>query len=174
MAQFTVNTQRIDPYKNFKFRVKWQSEPGGTFAVVAGVSKVGALKRTTEVVNHREGGDISTERLSPGVRSLTRSRWNAASPSIRSSKNGQIWFTAPRVMARCRLRTSAKTSWSNFSIYRAQLSSDTVCSVAGCPSSPRFRSWMRTPMRSPLSTSCFRTKATSATNPSSRLPRPSC
>jgi phage tail-like protein len=66
MAQFTVNTQRIDPYKNFKFRVKWQSEPGGTFAVVAGVSKVGALKRTTEVVNHREGGDISTERLSPG------------------------------------------------------------------------------------------------------------
>jgi len=66
MAQFTVNTQRIDPYANFKFRVKWQSEPGGTFAVVAGVSKVGALKRSTEVINHREGGDISTERLSPG------------------------------------------------------------------------------------------------------------
>ena len=66
MAQFTVNTQRIDPYLNFKFRVKWQSEPGGTFAVVAGVSKVGALKRSTEIVSHREGGDISTERLSPG------------------------------------------------------------------------------------------------------------
>ena len=66
MAQFTVNTQRIDPYANFKFRVKWQSEPGGTFAVVAGVSKVGALKRSTEIVSHREGGDISTERLSPG------------------------------------------------------------------------------------------------------------
>ncbi|HEV8483547.1 MAG TPA: phage tail protein, partial [Blastocatellia bacterium] len=65
MAQFTVNTQRIDPYLNFKFRVKWQSEPGGTFAVVAGVSKVGALKRSTEIVSHREGGDISTERLSP-------------------------------------------------------------------------------------------------------------
>jgi phage tail-like protein len=67
MAQFTVNTQRIDPYSNFKFRVKWQSEPGGTFAVVAGVSKVGALKRTTEVVSHREGGDISTQRHSPGA-----------------------------------------------------------------------------------------------------------
>lgn len=66
MAQFTVNTQRIDPYLNFKFRVKWQSEPGGTFAVVAGVSKVGALKRTTEVVEHREGGDVSTGRKSPG------------------------------------------------------------------------------------------------------------
>jgi len=67
MAQFPVNTQRIDPYKNFKFRVKWQSEPGGTFEAVAGVSKVSALKRTTELVSHREGGDISTQRHSPGA-----------------------------------------------------------------------------------------------------------
>ncbi len=43
MAQFSVNTQpqRFDPYKNFKFRVKWDNR------YVAGVSKVGALKRTT-------------------------------------------------------------------------------------------------------------------------------
>ncbi len=60
MAQFTANATRIDPYKNFKFRVKWD----GKF--VAGVSKVGALKRTTEPVPHREGGDPSTERKSPG------------------------------------------------------------------------------------------------------------
>ena len=60
MAQFSVNTNRIDPYKNFKFRVKWDGE------IVAGVSKVSALKRTTEVVSHREGGDISTPRHSPG------------------------------------------------------------------------------------------------------------
>jgi phage tail-like protein len=59
MPQFTVNTSRIDPYKNFKFRVKWDGQ------VVAGVSKVSALKRTTEVVSHREGGDISTPRHSP-------------------------------------------------------------------------------------------------------------
>jgi phage tail-like protein len=59
MPQFTVNTNRIDPYKNFKFRVKWDGQ------VVAGVSKVGALKRTTEVVSHREGGDLSTPRHSP-------------------------------------------------------------------------------------------------------------
>lgn len=57
--QFTVNTARIDPYKNFKFRVKWDNQ------VVAGVSKVGALKRTTEIVSHREGGDVSTPRHSP-------------------------------------------------------------------------------------------------------------
>jgi len=59
MPQFTVNTSRIDPYKNFKFRVKWDGQ------IVAGVSKVSALKRTTEVVSHREGGDVSTPRHSP-------------------------------------------------------------------------------------------------------------
>jgi phage tail-like protein len=60
MPQFTVNTQRFDPYKNFKFRVKWDGR------YVAGVSKVGTLKRTTEVVKHREGGDPSSSRKSPG------------------------------------------------------------------------------------------------------------
>ena len=60
MEQFSVNAQRFDPYKNFKFRVKWDGR------YVAGVSKVGALKRTTEVVTHREGGDLSSDRNSPG------------------------------------------------------------------------------------------------------------
>ena len=60
MAQFTVNAQRFDPYKNFKFRVKWDNK------YVAGISKVSALKRTTEVVKHREGGDPSSSRKSPG------------------------------------------------------------------------------------------------------------
>lgn len=60
MAQFSVNPQRFDPYKNFKFQVKWDGK------YVAGVSKVGALKRTTEVVKHREGGDPSSSRKSPG------------------------------------------------------------------------------------------------------------
>jgi phage tail-like protein len=60
VAQFSVNAQRFDPYKNFKFRVKWDGR------YVAGVSKVGSLKRTTEVVKHREGGDPSSSRKSPG------------------------------------------------------------------------------------------------------------
>jgi phage tail-like protein len=60
VAQFSVNAQRFDPYKNFKFRVKWDGR------YVAGISKVGALKRTTEVVTHREGGDPSSSRKSPG------------------------------------------------------------------------------------------------------------
>jgi phage tail-like protein len=60
MAQFTVNAQRFDPYKNFKFRLKWDKQ------YVAGVSKMSALKRTTEVVKHRSGGDPSSSRKSPG------------------------------------------------------------------------------------------------------------
>jgi phage tail-like protein len=60
VAQFTINSSRFDPYKNFKFRVRWDGR------YVAGVSKVGALKRSTEVVEHREGGDPSMSRKSPG------------------------------------------------------------------------------------------------------------
>jgi len=60
MAEFTVNATRFDPYKNFKFQVLWDGR------IVAGISKISALKRTTEVVKHREGGDPSTSRKSPG------------------------------------------------------------------------------------------------------------
>lgn len=60
MAEFPVNPQRFDPYKNFKFRLKWDGK------YVAGVTKVSGLKRTTEVVENREGGDPSTSRKSLG------------------------------------------------------------------------------------------------------------
>ena len=62
MAQFSVNARRFDPYKNFKFQVFFV----GKKDPVAGISKVGGLKRTTEVVKHREGGDPSSSRKSPG------------------------------------------------------------------------------------------------------------
>jgi phage tail-like protein len=58
--EFTVNTNRYDPYKNFKFRVKWDGN------YVAGISRVGGLTRSTQVVSHREGGDPSSSRKSPG------------------------------------------------------------------------------------------------------------
>lgn len=62
MPQFSVNAQRFDPYKNFKFRIKFE----GSTDPVAGISKVTGLKRTTEVVKHRDGGDPSSSRKSPG------------------------------------------------------------------------------------------------------------
>lgn len=60
MAQFPVNPHRLDPYKNFKFRVKWDGR------YVAGIAKVSPLKRTTEVIRFREGGAPSSSRKSPG------------------------------------------------------------------------------------------------------------
>ncbi|OGO00370.1 MAG: phage tail protein [Chloroflexi bacterium RBG_13_51_52] len=60
MAEFSVNAERFDPYKNFKFRVKWDGK------YVAGISKVTNLKKTTDPVEHRSGGDPSTVRKSPG------------------------------------------------------------------------------------------------------------
>jgi phage tail-like protein len=60
MPQFPANPKRFDPYKNFKFRVRWDGRH------VAGVSRMSPLKRKTEVVVHREGGDPSSSRKSPG------------------------------------------------------------------------------------------------------------
>jgi phage tail-like protein len=60
MPEFSVNRERFDPYKSFKFRIKWDGK------YVAGLCKMSALKRTTEVVRHRVGGDPSSSRKSPG------------------------------------------------------------------------------------------------------------
>jgi phage tail-like protein len=60
MPQFTVNPDRFDPYRNFKFRLRWDNK------WIAGISKVTGMKRSTKVVEHREGGDPSTSRKMPG------------------------------------------------------------------------------------------------------------
>lgn len=60
MPKFSVNAGRYDPYKNFKFRIKWNNQ------YVAGLSKMSALKRTTEVIEWREGGDVSSIHKMPG------------------------------------------------------------------------------------------------------------
>lgn len=53
-------TCRDDPYCNFKFRVKWDGN------YVAGVSKVSALSRRTQVTTHRANGDPTSPRRMPG------------------------------------------------------------------------------------------------------------
>ena len=87
MAQFTVNAQRFDPYKNFKFRLKWDGK------YVAGISKCSALKRTTEVVKHREGGDPSSSRKSPGrteYEAITLERGVTHDPEFENWAN-KVW-----------------------------------------------------------------------------------
>jgi len=60
MAEFSVNTHRFDPYKNFKFRIKWE----GKF--VAGISKVSSLRRYTDVIEYRDGGGTNNVRRMSG------------------------------------------------------------------------------------------------------------
>jgi hypothetical protein len=105
MAQFTVNALRFDPYKNFKFRVKWDGR------YVAGVSKVSALKRSTEVVEHRERGDPSTSRKSPGRTKYKPITLERGSHTIRSSRPGRTrcGTSAPGSGRRSPSRTSART-----------------------------------------------------------------
>ena len=87
MAEFTVNPTRVDPYKNFKFRVKWEGK------YVAGISGISALRRTTEVVEHREGGDPSTSHKSPGrtkYEAITLERGVTHDPAFEQWAN-KVW-----------------------------------------------------------------------------------
>jgi len=104
MAQFTVNAQRFDPYKNFKFRVKWDGR------YVAGISKVSALKRTTEVVKHREGGDPSSSRKSPGrteYEAITLERGVTHDPEFEKWAN-KVWSLGAGLGAEVSLRDFRK------------------------------------------------------------------
>src|SRR5262249_23576903 len=60
MARMNASTNRFDPYRNFRFKVKWDNQ------YVAGLTKMGALKRTTEMVEYREAGENITSRKLPG------------------------------------------------------------------------------------------------------------
>ena len=57
---FPVNAHRYDPYRTFKFQILIDGKP------VAGLKKMGALKRKTEAVKWRAAGDPSKERILPG------------------------------------------------------------------------------------------------------------
>ena len=87
MPQFPANPTRFDPYKNFKFRLKWDGK------YVAAVHKMSAPKRTTEVVKHRDGGDPSTSRKSPGrteYEALTLERGVTQDPEFENWAN-KVW-----------------------------------------------------------------------------------
>jgi phage tail-like protein len=82
MAEFYVNPTRSDPYKNFKFRIKWEGR------YVAGVSKISGLRRTTEVIQHREGGDPNSSRKSPGHTEFAPITLERGVTTIRSLRTG--------------------------------------------------------------------------------------
>lgn len=66
MDKFHDNSHQFDPYKNFKFRLQTKKGSDEDFVDVMGVSKIAALKKTVEIIEHREGGDLSTSHKTPG------------------------------------------------------------------------------------------------------------
>jgi phage tail-like protein len=82
MPEFVVNNQRVDPYKNFKFRVIWDSQ------YIPGILRVSPLKRTTEVIAQRKGSEQSTERRSPG---LSRYEPVVIERGITQSRDFEVW-----------------------------------------------------------------------------------
>src|SRR5580698_5781783 len=87
MSEFPANPTRLDPYKNFKFRVKWDGK------YIAGITKISGLKRTTEVLEERAGGDPSTSHKSPGrtkYEAITLERGVTQDPSF-NDWAGLVW-----------------------------------------------------------------------------------
>ena len=82
MTEFTANPSRLDPYKNFKFRVKWDGK------YVAGVSEVSALKRTTEVIEHRKVAIQVQSENRPAGRRSSQLLWSEVRHTIMLSKSG--------------------------------------------------------------------------------------
>jgi phage tail-like protein len=60
MPMFNVNAHRIDPYKNFRFRVTWDGR------TVAALSKMSAVKKMTEAIEWRAAADGGIVRKLPG------------------------------------------------------------------------------------------------------------
>jgi phage tail-like protein len=50
---FTVNIKRLDPYKSYRFLVYFDTST----TPVAGVSKVSSLKRSSDAIEYKEGGN---------------------------------------------------------------------------------------------------------------------
>jgi hypothetical protein len=130
MAEFTVNPQRHDPYKNFKFRVKWDGR------YVAGISKISALRKTTQVVEHREGGDPSSSRKSPGETTFASI---PALPCLRQNEEFEKWANKTWNLGAALIRSPAfdgKASGLNGGPFEAQAKAELhrACASAVGPS----------------------------------------
>jgi hypothetical protein len=83
MAQFTANAQRFDPYKNFRFRVKWDGK------YVAGIDQVTPFAGHTEVVNIAKSETPAPLANRRAVPSTTPLPCNAASPTTLNLSSGR-------------------------------------------------------------------------------------
>ena len=128
MGDFNVNSARRDPYHDFKFKVIIDD------TVVAGISKVSALKRSTEVIQHRSGGSPASSQKTPG-----RTEYDAIvlEKGVTHDTTFEHWANDGSHLWDSRRSTwaaSARTSSSSSSTRRATSRSSTTSTAAGSPS----------------------------------------
>jgi phage tail-like protein len=156
--EFTVNATRFDPYKNFKFRVKWDGR------YVAGIHKVSAFKRTTQVIKHRQGGDNSIQMLAPGAsahEAITFERGLTHDPEFENWAF-KIWNYGAGAGAQQSLADFRKDIILEVQNEAGRSRCPTRSIAAGCPNT-RCPSSTPTPTVSRSSTSRWKTKAGNAT-----------
>lgn len=97
---FTVNINRFDPYKTFRFLVYF----GTATTPVAGVSKVGGLKRSADVIEYKQGGDAITRK------GLGRVKYEAITleRGITHDRDFEEWADAAQVLDKGAAGTSLK------------------------------------------------------------------
>src|SRR6266513_6249099 len=160
MAEFSVNPTRFDPYKNFKFRVKWDGR------YVAGVSKMSGLRRTTQVIRHREGGDPSTSRKSPGLTEfapITLERGVTHDPEFENWAN-KVWSLGAGLGAEVSLKDFRKDTVLKLYNEAGQVVLPRRSIGAGFQNTKFYPISTPTRMRSRSSTSHSRTKVGNETN----------
>lgn len=87
---FSVNTNRFDPYKNFRFLVYFE----GTSTPVAGISKVGGVKRSSDAIEYKEGGNMIIRK------GLGRTKYDAITldRGVTHDKDFEDWANAAQVL----------------------------------------------------------------------------
>ena len=171
MAQFSVNAQRFDPYKNFKFRVKWDGK------YVAGVSKVGALKRIDRSGRASRGRRPEHQPQVAGPDQVRSDHARARrDPRHRVREVGQQGLELRIGAGRGSVAQGLPQGHHHRDVQRGRAAGDlpTRSIAAGCRSSRRSPISTPTPTRSPSRRSSSRTRAGNATTRSpNRLKRPS-
>ena len=156
---FTVNVARFDPYKLFAFLIYFDTST----SPVAGVSKVSAIKRSSDVIEYKEGGNAIT-RKGPG---RTKYEPITLERGVTHDDSFEAWANAAQVLDKGSpsssllvLRREVRVELMNEDHQRCTAGSSTAAgfrSSRPCPISTPAR------MRSPSSTSSSRTKAGSTT-----------
>ena len=90
MVMFSVNSTRIDPYKNFRFLVYFEQSS----TPVAGVSKVGGMKRSSDPIEYKEGGNMIIRK------GLGRTKYDPVTleRGVTHDKDFEDWANAAQVL----------------------------------------------------------------------------